>query len=93
MIQAENLVYTLQGRRLTDNVSLTLPGGEIVAILGPNGAGKSTLLRQLTGYLRPHGGQFSLLGTPLEAWSITELARTRAVMRQNGHMAFPFSVQ
>ena len=41
MISAQNLVYSLQGRRLTDNVSLTFPGGEIVAILGPNGAGKS----------------------------------------------------
>ncbi len=38
MISAQNLVYSLQGRRLTDNVSLTFPGGEIVAILGPNGA-------------------------------------------------------
>ena len=36
MISAQNLVYSLQGRRLTDNVSLTFPGGEIVAILGPN---------------------------------------------------------
>ncbi|VEB93798.1 hemin importer ATP-binding subunit [Citrobacter koseri] len=52
MIDAQNLVYSIHGRRLTDNVSLTLPGGEIVAILGPNGAGKSTLLRQLTGYLK-----------------------------------------
>ncbi len=34
MISAQNLVYSLQGRRLTDNVSLTFPGGEIVAILG-----------------------------------------------------------
>lgn len=33
MISAQNLVYSLQGRRLTDNVSLTFPGGEIVAIL------------------------------------------------------------
>ena len=32
MISAQNLVYSLQGRRLTDNVSLTFPGGEIVAI-------------------------------------------------------------
>lgn len=53
MIVAENLVYHIQGRRLTDDVSLTLPEGEIIAILGPNGAGKSTLLRQLTGYLQP----------------------------------------
>lgn len=27
MISAQNLVYSLQGRRLTDNVSLTFPGG------------------------------------------------------------------
>ena len=40
MIVAENLVYHIQGRRLTDDVSLTLPDGEIIAILGPNGAGK-----------------------------------------------------
>ena len=56
MIHAENLVYSLQGRRLTDGVSLDFPGGEIVTILGPNGAGKSTLLRQLTGYLKPDSG-------------------------------------
>ncbi|BBQ82642.1 MULTISPECIES: heme ABC transporter ATP-binding protein [Enterobacteriaceae] len=92
MIDARNLTYSIQGRRLTNNVSLTLPGGEIVAILGPNGAGKSTLLRQLTGYLQPDSGQCSLLGKPLSEWPTAELARTRAVMRQNCHMAFPFSV-
>ena len=79
MIVAENLVYHIQGRRLTDDVSLTLPDGEIIAILGPNGAGKSTLLRQLTGYLQPHSGRCSLFGKPLNEWSITELAKTRAV--------------
>ncbi|HCT3344867.1 TPA: heme ABC transporter ATP-binding protein [Citrobacter koseri] len=93
MIDAQNLVYSIHGRRLTDNVSLTLPGGEIVAILGPNGAGKSTLLRQLTGYLKPDAGRCTLLGKPLTEWPLTELAKTRAVMRQNSHMAFPFSVR
>lgn len=28
MIDAQNLVYSIHGRRLTDNVSLTLPGGK-----------------------------------------------------------------
>ena len=65
MIVAENLVYHIQGRRLTDDVSLTLPDGEIIAILGPNGAGKSPLLRQLPGYLQPHSGRCSLFGKPL----------------------------
>ncbi|TCW15226.1 iron complex transport system ATP-binding protein [Raoultella sp. BIGb0138] len=93
MIEAQNLVYIAGGRRLTDDVSLTLAGGEIVAILGPNGAGKSTLLRQLTGYLKPHSGRCALLGKPLAEWSISELAKRRAVMRQNSQMAFPFRVQ
>ncbi len=92
MINAENLIYSVNGRRLTDNLSLHLPGGEIVAILGPNGAGKSTLLRQLTGYLQPDSGRCSLFGKPLASWPITALAKIRAVMRQNSHMAFPFSV-
>lgn len=93
MIEAHKLSYSIQGRKLTDNVSFTLPGGEIVAILGPNGAGKSTLLRQLTGYLKPDTGECRLFGKPLSAWQTAELAKTRAVMRQNSLMAFPFSVQ
>lgn len=92
MIEARNLVYTVNGRTLTRNVSLDLPNGEIVAILGPNGAGKSTLLRQLTGYLRSDSGSCKLFGKPLGAWSAAELAKVRAVMRQNSHLAFPFSV-
>lgn len=92
MIEAKNLIYSIHGRRLTDDVSLTLPGGEIVAVLGPNGAGKSTLLRQLTGYLKPASGSCALFGKPLSAWSGAALARVRAVMRQNSQMAFPFSV-
>lgn len=93
MIEASELSFSLQGRTLTDNVSFTLPGNEIVAILGPNGAGKSTLLRQLTGYLKPDSGECILFGKPLREWSAATLAKTRAVMRQNSHMAFPFSVQ
>ena len=65
MIDAQNLVYSIHGRRLTDNVSLTLPGGEIVAILGPNGAGKSTLLRMLAGFEQPSAGQIMLDGVDL----------------------------
>lgn len=30
MISAQNLVYSLQGRRLTDNVSLTFPVGKLL---------------------------------------------------------------
>jgi branched-chain amino acid transport system ATP-binding protein len=40
----------------SENVSLTVPAGELHAIIGPNGAGKTTLIGQLTGELTPDSG-------------------------------------
>jgi ABC-type branched-subunit amino acid transport system ATPase component len=41
-------------------VSITVHGGEMVAIIGPNGAGKSTLLRAIFGLLAVRQGQITL---------------------------------
>jgi len=38
-------------------VSLSVNGGEIVALIGSNGAGKSTLLRTISGLIRPSAGE------------------------------------
>ncbi|MCG8710094.1 heme ABC transporter ATP-binding protein [Brenneria sp. 4F2] len=90
---ARNLSFQTGGRYLTQNISLEVHCGEIVAIIGPNGAGKSTLLRLLTGYLTPDRGECRLAGKPFSQWSPTVLAKTRAVMRQHSGLAFAFSVQ
>ncbi|MEH2921378.1 heme ABC transporter ATP-binding protein [Samsonia erythrinae] len=90
---ARHLRLQRNGHSLTDDVSLELHGGEIVAIIGPNGAGKSTLLRLLTGYLTPDEGECLLAGRPLSDWQPGALAKTRAVMRQHSDIAFAFSVQ
>lgn len=39
-----------------DDVTFTVPSGQIVGFLGPNGAGKSTCLRILTGLVTPDEG-------------------------------------
>ncbi len=40
-----------------NNVSLTVPDGELVALLGPSGSGKTTLLRIIAGLEVPNPGQ------------------------------------
>jgi len=46
-------------------LTLTVPRGEVFGFLGPNGAGKTTAVKLLTGLARPTSGQGWLLGKPL----------------------------
>jgi ABC-2 type transport system ATP-binding protein len=48
-----------------DDVSLSLPLGQIMGLVGPNGAGKSTTIRLLLGLIAPDAGEVELLGQRL----------------------------
>ena len=45
-----------------DDISFTVPKGEILGFLGPNGAGKSTVIKMLTGILMPTSGMCRING-------------------------------
>ncbi len=52
-----------------DDASLSVEGGEMVAVLGPSGCGKTTTLRMIAGFIAPSGGDIridgqSVLGLP-----------------------------
>ncbi|MEN8148635.1 MAG: ABC transporter ATP-binding protein [Planctomycetota bacterium] len=53
------------GRRLAvDDLTLSIPEGQVMGLLGPNGAGKSTTMKLLLGLLRPTAGRARLFGRP-----------------------------
>ena len=61
-----------------DDVDLTSPGGQFVAILGRSGAGKSTLLRTAARLIEPTAGRVFVGGVEVTAAKGRELYRARS---------------
>jgi len=53
-----------------ENISLTIPRGEVFGFLGPNGAGKSTTINTILDLLRPNSGTISVLGLDAQTDSV-----------------------
>lgn len=66
MIELVQVNKSYSGRvKAVDDLTLTVPAGEIVGFLGPNGAGKTTTLKMLTGILNPDSGMIRINGVDL----------------------------
>lgn len=61
---------------LIDDVNVSLPRGELVALIGKNGSGKTTLLNTLMRQQELLAGRISLAGRNIEEFHRTELAKT-----------------
>jgi len=55
-----NLSKTYKGRKVVNNVSLSLKSGEIIGLLGPNGAGKTTCFYMILGLVNTESGHIHL---------------------------------
>src|SRR5712691_11250699 len=60
-----------------EEVTLTIPRGEMVSIIGPSGSGKSTLLNLVGGLDRPTAGEVRVDGEALAGLSDDQLTRVR----------------
>ncbi len=62
MIEVTGLSKRYRDRIAVEDLTFSVPEGEILGFLGPNGAGKSTTMRILTGYLPASSGTVKVAG-------------------------------
>ena len=60
MLKINDITYAVDGRRLFENASATIPTGHKVGFVGPNGTGKTTLFRIIRNELVLEGGEIEL---------------------------------
>jgi iron complex transport system ATP-binding protein len=96
LLSADNLRFAYKGGgsrgAVLDGISLSIDRNTIVGILGPNGSGKTTLIKMLAGVLRPDSGVVRLEGTAIGAMSRAAVARRIAIVPQETHPAFEYTV-
>lgn len=64
VLAARGVTVSFDGRRVLDDVDLTVRTNEVVGVTGPSGSGKTTLLRVLAGLQTPDAGEVSYDGRP-----------------------------
>lgn len=61
-IQISGLSKSYAGKKVIDNISLTVSSGEVYGLLGANGAGKSTTIECILGTRKADAGKIRILG-------------------------------
>lgn len=59
-LTVSDLMKSYQNRKVVNDISLQMKGGEIVGLLGPNGAGKTTCFYMMLGLIQPDAGEILL---------------------------------
>ena len=76
VLETKEISKSYRGRKVVDNVSVTVAQGEVVGLLGPNGAGKTTSFYMIVGLISPDSGQVLV-----DANDITSLPMYRRARR------------
>ena len=92
LLDVRGVSYTVNGKLILDEVSLTIGRGEFVGLIGPNGAGKTTLLRIMEGISRPTLGDVQVGGLLLGRLGPKQRARMVSFMPQDSVFGFGFPV-
>jgi iron complex transport system ATP-binding protein len=81
-LHSQNLCVGYDDTVVIDDLSVSVPPGQITAIIGANGSGKSTVLKTFARILRPFTGCVYLDGKEIHATPTRELARRMSILPQ-----------
>jgi iron complex transport system ATP-binding protein len=92
VISLKDLNFSYGDQHILKHLDLNLEKGLFYSILGPNGSGKTTLLKNIQKILRPARKCIYLNGEDVRLISTKEMSRKLAIVPQEAHVEFDFTV-
>ena len=92
MIDVNSISFRYHEDWVLQDVSFRVEKGEFLGVIGPNGSGKTTLLKILYHLHSPQRGEILLELVPMKKMSRSDIGKRIAVVAQETHLLFPFSV-
>lgn len=77
MLELCNVSFEVDGKKILNNISLTIENNRFTVITGPNGGGKSTLAKLIMGIEKPTEGTILFDGEDITDMSIDERAKRK----------------
>ncbi|MFC0216171.1 ABC transporter ATP-binding protein [Paenibacillus chartarius] len=93
MIEVKQVTKAYGGKRVVDDVSVSIAKGRITAFIGPNGAGKSTLLSVISRLADKDAGEVYIEGNPIGQWKSQELAKKLSILKQTNQINVRITVR
>jgi len=78
-----NFTYTDDNHKVLNDINLSIPAGDYVAVVGHNGSGKSTLSKLLIGVLHAKQGEIEIFGNLLTEDSVERVRQFLGIVFQN----------
>ena len=89
MYEIKNLDFSIEKRKILNDINLKIKPNSYLSIVGPNGCGKSTLIKTINRNLEMQKGNIYLNNINLNEYNDLDLALRRSVLNQS--FSFPYS--
>jgi len=93
ILEIKNLYYTINNKKILDNISFDISSGDFISVLGPNGAGKTTLIKNITNIIHYNSGLILLNNKDIKKYRKKEFSKNVAYIPQSINIDYNFSVK
>ena len=74
MIEVKKLNFSIENKKIVEDISIKVNQGQFIGVIGANGSGKITLLKNVYRFLKYDSGEIKLKNIDLYSYSSKDLA-------------------